>query len=121
MKTIFKARDLPEAYLVKGLLEQRGVSTALSGEYLAGGVGELPATDLLRLRVAEEDAERASQIIADYERGAERISDAELEALAVGDNGGAAPPNSAGRRHPGWPLFLAIVVLLLVIALIGVR
>lgn len=111
MVTIYRARDLQEAYLIRGLLQQQGINAQVSGEYLSGGIGELPAGDLVRVRVPQQHTAIARRILALYENGTEHISEGELEALAMSE----AEPLSTyplERRYPGWPLFLAIVALL---------
>jgi len=120
MITVYKAQNLQEAYLIRGLLLQRGITAQVSGEFLAGGIGELPAGDLLRVRVPAQNATLARDIIAAYEHGAERIADSDLEALAMGEAESSAAP-AAHRRHPGWPLFLAMVAMVLLILLLGAR
>jgi len=41
--SIYKAENAIEAHLVRGLLKAEGIPVRLSGEYLAGAIGELPA------------------------------------------------------------------------------
>lgn len=120
MITVYKAHNLQEAYLVHGLLLQSGIRAQVTGEYLSGGIGELPAGDLIRVRVPAAQVAVAQGIIAAYECGAERVAEDELEALALGET--QSPTETpVSRRYPGWPLFLAIVALMLLALLIGTR
>lgn len=66
MKTVLHALDAIEANLVKGLLENAGIACHVSGEYLQGGIGELPASGLIRVLVNEQDYVQASGIIAGW-------------------------------------------------------
>ena len=51
---------------VKGLLKNAGIACHVSGEYLQGGIGELPASGLIRVLVNEQDYAQASGIIAGW-------------------------------------------------------
>jgi hypothetical protein len=67
MIKIYSAQNAIDAHIVKALLEQQGISARVNGEYLQGGIGELPMIGLVTVSVAEEDAEKASVIISEYE------------------------------------------------------
>ncbi len=67
MKTVFDASGNIEAHLVKHQLQQAGIAAEIQGEYLQGGVGELPAAGNVRVRVPEKDVETARQVIADWD------------------------------------------------------
>lgn len=69
MKNIFDASNTIEANLLKNILEQEGVAAYISGEYLQGGMGELPAMGLVSVMVEDEDCQRAEKIIRDWEQG----------------------------------------------------
>lgn len=66
MITVLHALDAIEANLVKGLLESEGVPSSVLGEYLQGGIGELPPQGLIRVVVEEEDYEQARDIIDNW-------------------------------------------------------
>jgi hypothetical protein len=53
MRVVYEPENLIDAHLVKGVLEQAGIPVYLRGEYLAGGIGELPVTGLFALCVPE--------------------------------------------------------------------
>jgi hypothetical protein len=61
MKSVFEASTGLDAHMILNLLEQRGISGRIEGEYLQGGIGELAAM------VAEEKYAEARQIIGDWE------------------------------------------------------
>jgi len=75
MKTILDAKDTLEANLVKGLLQQQGIAAYIRGEYLQGGIGELPPMGMVQVQVAQEDVERAEKIILAWEAGDYAIED----------------------------------------------
>lgn len=78
MQRIYEPRDLLEAEMLRGMLVAEGIETYLTGRHLIGAVGELPAAGLLGLMVADEQAERARQLIAEY-NGAEPLPGDEPE------------------------------------------
>lgn len=53
--------------MILHLLQQEGINGRVEGEYLQGGVGELPAINLVRVVVDETDYKKARSIIADWE------------------------------------------------------
>lgn len=48
-------------------LQQAGINARIDGEYLQGGIGELPAVGNVRVVVDERDWEEARKVIADWE------------------------------------------------------
>jgi hypothetical protein len=83
MKTVFESQLAVEAHMILHLLQGAGIEGQVLGEFLQGGTGELPATRLVRVVVADDKEAEARGIIADWER-------AEPEA--------AAPPAMYSRR-----------------------
>ena len=67
MKSVFEASTGLDAHMILNLLEQRGISRRIEGEYLQGGIGELAAMGFVRVLVAEEKYAEARQIIGDWE------------------------------------------------------
>ncbi len=67
MKRVYEARDGLEAHMLAGLLEQAGILAQVRGDLLQGAVGELPASGLASIWVAEDDESRSLELIADYE------------------------------------------------------
>ncbi|MDR2013306.1 MAG: DUF2007 domain-containing protein [Rhodanobacter sp.] len=59
MKIVYRAENIIDAHLVRNALAQEGIVAFVSGEYLTGALGELPALDLVAIMVAEHDVERA--------------------------------------------------------------
>ena len=65
MRTVYHAESLVDAQLVKDALEAAGIPAFISGAYLMGGIGQLPARDLVRVMVPDPAVEEAARIIAD--------------------------------------------------------
>jgi len=69
MKKVFQSDNYLEAQIVLGLLQSDGFAAVSSGNFLLGGVGELPAADLYILRVPDSEYPAAKQLVVDYENG----------------------------------------------------
>jgi hypothetical protein len=63
MQTIYRADNLFDAHLVKDALEAEGIPAFISGEYLTGAVGQLPAMDFIAVMVPESSLPRAASIV----------------------------------------------------------
>ncbi len=66
MATVFRSNQFTEAWLVKELLNQHGIPARVSGQYLAGGLGELPLDQPVQVMVVAEDRDRAMEILQDH-------------------------------------------------------
>lgn len=73
MRRIYRAENTIDANLVKGVLAQEGITAHISGEYLAGALGELPALGLVEVMVAEEDEAAALELLREV-LGEEKLS-----------------------------------------------
>ena len=67
MKIVYRAGNITEAEIVKGMLLANDMEAHVSGYYLQGGIGEMPPTDLAKVHVQDEDFERARELIEEYE------------------------------------------------------
>jgi hypothetical protein len=67
MRTLYEASSSVEAHLLKDLLAQEGIPAVIHGEFLQGGVGELPAAGLIRLMVADEHHAAGRALIERWE------------------------------------------------------
>jgi len=67
MIKVYSASNNIDAYIVKGMFEQAGIIARVDGEYLQGGIGELPLIDLVTVSVAEEDYDKAVRVLQHYE------------------------------------------------------
>ncbi|MBP8264649.1 MAG: DUF2007 domain-containing protein [Pseudomonas sp.] len=66
MQRIYEPQDLMEGELLLSMLASEGIDAYLTGQHLAGAVGELPACGLLGLMVEDAQAHSAQQLIAAY-------------------------------------------------------
>jgi hypothetical protein len=63
MKTLYQASNSLEAHMIQDLLKMEGIAARIDGEYLQGGMGELPAAGLVRVMVDEQDYQAAKVIV----------------------------------------------------------
>ena len=63
MITVYNASNSIEAHLIKNLLEQQEIPAYVFGDYLQGGVGEIPAIGLVTVNVADSDYPKAKEIV----------------------------------------------------------
>lgn len=83
MRIVYRAENLIDAHLVKDVLDQAGIPCFVNGEYLIGGVGQLPARDFVTVSVPEVCLESAEPLV--------REAEAMLgEARVVAEEGGLA-------------------------------
>jgi len=68
MITVYSALGIIDAHLIRGLLESEGIPAVVVGAALQGGIGELPVTGLITVRVENDLAGRAGRLIEDFER-----------------------------------------------------
>ena len=70
MKPVYIAKHATDAHLIRGYLESQGVAAIVRGEYLAGGVGELPA-DLCKVCVVNDgEFAHADELVQRFLQGA---------------------------------------------------
>jgi hypothetical protein len=79
MRNLYEAANTIEANLLKGLLEREGIEVFINGEYLQGGIGDLPVSGIITLSVEEDDVAAALKIIEDYEAGEYALQDEETK------------------------------------------
>ena len=66
MIKIYSPRDAMEAECLRDMLTSHHIHCHISGNFLQGGVGELPTHDLLGLFADIADAERARELIDEW-------------------------------------------------------
>lgn len=71
--------DMAEAQLLEHLLNDHHIGCHLSGQYLQGAVGELPALGLLGIWVAAEDLGLARELISDWQKATPIMPDMDFE------------------------------------------
>ncbi|MGQ0801437.1 MAG: putative signal transducing protein [Pseudomarimonas sp.] len=64
MRAVYQAENLFDAHLVRGRLASEGVDAVVTGEYLAGAMGELPVAGLLAVWVDDDDCTAALELLA---------------------------------------------------------
>ena len=67
MQKVYESSTAPEAHIVKILLESKGIQPRIDGEHLPSGAGTLPAINLVRVLVEDEDYIAASEVIDEWE------------------------------------------------------
>ena len=67
MHTVYRAENLFDAHLVKDALEHVQIPAFIAGEYLTGGVGQLPALDYLAVMVPDSGVAAAEGIVREVE------------------------------------------------------
>ncbi len=67
MIKIYSPRDAMEAECLKDMLTSHHIHSHVSGSFLQGAVGELPVHDLLGLYTDIADADRARELISDWQ------------------------------------------------------
>lgn len=63
MITVYNASNSIEAYLIKNLLEQQEIPAYVFGDYLQGGVGDIPVIGLVTVNVSDSDYTNAKEIV----------------------------------------------------------
>jgi hypothetical protein len=66
MRKIYEPENLMEGELLQSMLASEGIDSHITGRHLLGGIGELPIFGLLGLAVEDDQAERARQLITEY-------------------------------------------------------
>jgi len=66
--TVYHPLNSIEAHSVKILLIGEGIEARVTGDYLQGAMGELPALGTLGVQVPDADAERARELIEAWEQ-----------------------------------------------------
>ena len=84
VKSVYRGSDYFEAQLLKGIMEQEGLQVFLQGAALQGAMGEVPAMGHLSIDVNDADQDRATEIIAAYERGDYALDEGLDDALDEG-------------------------------------
>ena len=67
MRAVYQAENILDAHLVRGALEAHGVRAFVTGEFLTGAAGQLPAAGLVAVLVEEEDYAAAQGVVAEIE------------------------------------------------------
>lgn len=63
MRIVYRAEGIVDAHLVKDALDNAGIPCFINGEYLAGGIGQLPARDFLTISVPDVCVDDAGPVV----------------------------------------------------------
>lgn len=63
MRVVYHAEGIVDAHLVKDALENAGVPAFINGEYLIGGMGQLPARDFISVSVPDIYVDDAGPVV----------------------------------------------------------
>jgi hypothetical protein len=66
MRIVFHAANSLDAHIVKDLLAMQGIRAFIMGEHLQGGIGTLPAFDLVKIMVDDASYGAAIEIVAQW-------------------------------------------------------
>lgn len=81
MRIVYQAENIVDAHLIKGTLGAYGIVAFVTGEYLTGAMGQLPACGLVSVMVADDIHAEAARIVAELLH--ERTVDAAIEPIAA--------------------------------------
>ncbi|WP_266168494.1 putative signal transducing protein [Dyella subtropica] len=87
MRIVYRAETLIDAHLMKDALERVEIPAFISGEYLTGAVGNLPALDYVAVLVPEASLATAEGVVRGVER---QLADAR-QAMGELDDGPDTP------------------------------
>jgi hypothetical protein len=85
MIRLYTAADLPDAYLMLGLLERHGIDARVFNENAQGGLGEIPFTQAYPeiWLLDERDLNRGRELVAQYQSASAPV--AEIRCPACGE------------------------------------
>jgi len=67
MRIAYRAENLIDAHLVKDALERAEIPAFISGEYLTGAVGQLPAMDYVAVMVSQDNLAAAEGVVREVQ------------------------------------------------------
>lgn len=105
MKIVYRAGNITEAEIVKGMLISNDIEAHVSGYYLQGGVGELAPTDLAKVHVDDADYESARKLIHEYEGD---------KSAQTGDESDNGPEETTSV-----PRFIVTIIIVIVVAILS--
>lgn len=68
IKYVYTPSGSPEAHLIVHALKEESIEARIHGEALTGAIGELPAESPIKIAVADEDYERARELVLEWEK-----------------------------------------------------
>jgi hypothetical protein len=79
MKIVYQAENILDAHLVKGALENHDIPAFVTGEYLTGAIGELPAHGLVAIMVPDDHVDAAALFLRALQEDRRRYVETESE------------------------------------------
>jgi hypothetical protein len=76
MRVVYEAENVIDAHLVKSLLENVGIPAWVRGEFLTGGIGELPTQGLVAVAVPDSAEADARAELASWQAGRDALAGA---------------------------------------------
>lgn len=67
MKIAYRAKDILEAEIIKGMLLANGIEAYSTGFYLQGAIGDMAPSDFSNVHVHDDDYIRARKLVKEYE------------------------------------------------------
>lgn len=97
MRVVYQAEHLIDAHLVRGRLQAEGIRAHVLGEWLTGGLGELPVQGLLAVGVDDADAAAALALLETWrDESVDAAGEAQGEAEdALGEDAPDLPGDAA--------------------------
>lgn len=92
MRIVYHAESIVDAHLVKDALDHAGIPCFINGEYLTGGVGQLPARDYLTVSVPDVCVDDAGPVVREISEMLQAPLQADTAESESGSDAGAAPP-----------------------------
>lgn len=105
MRIVYQSTNVADLYVLRDLLTQADIPAHVQGEFLRGGIGELPADTPVSLAVADAQADAARAIVLDWER-----SRPEEDAEDATEETAAASPVPASRGGSGFAVVAAFLL-----------
>ncbi|TWI05920.1 putative signal transducing protein [Luteimonas cucumeris] len=110
MVPVYDAAHSTDAYLVKNLLEQEGLASYIRGEYLQGGLGDIPVNGMMQVCVDAADVRRARAIIDAWNSSSAAFADDDDDDVAgSADERAEARPAAAGMSNFGRVLAVGLL------------
>ncbi|MBS0382817.1 MAG: DUF2007 domain-containing protein [Proteobacteria bacterium] len=92
MRIVYHAESIVDAHLVKDALDHAGIPCFINGEYLTGGVGQLPARDYLTVSVPDVCVDAAGPVVREISEMLQAPLQADVAEPVPGSDTGATPP-----------------------------
>lgn len=94
--SVYQAENSTDAHLIKNLLAQAGIDSYIRGEYLQGGLGDIPVSGMISVCVSPEAAVTAREIVREWD-------EAKFEHPESTDTSAESPAPRATRAKLGFP------------------